>query len=46
MIFTFSRAPSMVPKIIIWSMKNLSTPLDRARRVVLGTGIGTLETSS
>jgi hypothetical protein len=32
----------MVPKIIIWGIKVLSTSLDRARRVVLGTDVGTL----
>jgi hypothetical protein len=31
------------PKIISWAMENLSIPLDRARRVVLGTRIGALE---
>jgi hypothetical protein len=31
---------------IIWAMKNLIAPLDRARRVVLGTHFGTLGTGS
>jgi hypothetical protein len=40
----FSIAPPMTPKIIVWVMKNASIPLNRTRRVVLGTSIGTLGT--
>jgi hypothetical protein len=38
MIFTFFIAPSMVPKIIVWAMEDLSIPLDRAHRFVFGIG--------
>jgi hypothetical protein len=31
---------------IVWVIENLIAPLDRARRVVLGTAIGTLGTGS
>jgi hypothetical protein len=34
------------PKIKVCAMENLSTPLDRARRVVLETHFGTLGTGS
>jgi hypothetical protein len=30
-------------KIMIWAIENLSIPLDRARRVVLGPSIGPLK---
>ncbi len=35
-IFIFSLAPSMSPKIIPWAIESLSIPLDRTRPVVLG----------
>ncbi len=44
MIFGLIDGASEGPKIILWSIKDLSIPLDRARRVVLGTYIGTLGT--
>ncbi|CAF1628372.1 unnamed protein product [Adineta ricciae] len=31
---------------IVWTMENLTTPLDRARRVLLGTLIGSVGTRS
>lgn len=34
------------PKIKVCAMENLSTPLDRARRVMLGTRFGTFGTCS
>jgi hypothetical protein len=43
MIFTFFIAPSMIPKGIVWTMENLSKPLDRAHRVVLRTRMERLE---
>jgi len=36
----------MIAKIVVCAVKNLSAPLDRARRVMLGTRFGTLETGS
>jgi len=38
LIFGFSTASSMIAKIVVCAVKNLSAPLDRARRVMLGTG--------
>ncbi len=35
-IFIFSLAPSMSPKIIPWAIESLSIPSDRTRPVVLG----------
>ena len=32
--------------IMVWTMKNLTTPLDRAHRVLLGTLIGSVGTHS
>ncbi len=46
MIFGLIDGASEDLKIILWVIENLSIPLDRARRVVLGTHIGTLGTGS
>ena len=42
-IFRVSLAPSIGPKILLWAIENLIIPLDRARRVLLGTGLEHLE---
>jgi len=42
MIFTPSLVLSVISKIIIWAIENLSIPLDRAHQFVLGTTIGTV----
>jgi hypothetical protein len=46
LIFTFFIAPSIIPKGIVWTMENLSKPLDRAHRVVLRTIMERLEKAS
>jgi len=43
LIFTFSIAPSMIPKCIVWTIENLSILWDRAHRVLHGTRIESLE---
>ena len=42
-IFRVSLAPPIGPKILLWAIENLSIPLDRARWVLLGTGLEHLE---